>query len=450
MGKSENWIFTFNVNTKILLTDLLVRVFFLIPIFKDDIFINVSLQALTTVFTFYAAKRRASGIKAFLEMRMLSYKKIQENSSSEEINQISEQDLNISVKTINWNESLILILSTILIPTISAISFYSDRKEFLKLLHIDSFNGAELVSVLLIFVPGILLAFLYSFYREIFIGSKLIQVYQNDKKLSKDIRLDLVKFINGKNWEHIKFSIEEQNDFFILNIQTQVKIFRERLENLSLEGIFLGALSFASLMQLIGSENITGMEKMWDIPENGDFFEYFYQNFSTIKILNGEKLNHVAGLVAITFGSLLASVFYIIVLIKRFSILKLIEIAQFKIEMANSWNIKEEGLLKNDSKDNKIKMYTDLIQIELASANQICQTIKSNLALTSIVRSIGIFSFFIVILISALMIHKYIFIFSSAFATYGILASFIMGNSITLQSVLFSWKSSKSDFKILN
>ena len=50
---------------------------------------------------------------------------------------------------------------------------------------------------------------------------------------------------------------------------------------------------------------------------------------------------------------------------------------------------------KEINEKNMLKMmrFTDQIQIELASASQICQEIHSNISLVSFFRSLGIFSF---------------------------------------------------------
>ena len=175
-----------------------------------------------------------------------------------------------------------------------------------------------------------------------------------------------------------------------------------------------------------------------------DFDNWFYPG--------SLEFNLNFGIAMITIGSLLSSVFYIVVLIKRFSILKSIEFAQLKIERANAWNVKEEHELSLKS-IKKAMRFTDQIQIELASANQICSDIQSNLSLTSLIRALGILSFFIVILVTADLIHHFLFVFSLLFAVYGVTATLLMNNRFSLKYLFKFWKTTDDvdySFKLAN
>jgi len=112
----------------------------------------------------------------------------------------------------------------------------------------------------------------------------------------------------------------------------------------------------------------------------------------------------------------------VIVLMKRFSILTAIEQAQLKVERAQTWNVREELTQEKKSTER----YTDLIQMELASALEASENIDANLKLTSIIRMLGLNLFFLILLTASYLIHKELFIIISIVTIYGIVASVIM------------------------
>lgn len=444
-----SWEFIFEPNYRILIVDLALRILFTIPVFLDyEPFVpvvNILLQAFTTLFTIYMSRRRRGSMMSFLEMRLLSDNSGNSDNSEgfDTLNRgIGYNEIEVKLGTLPLKESGYFIFLIILIPVISAVSLFAHRNEFFELI---GHRYMELIALALLFVWGGFLTFIYFYSKDLFVGTRVTKIRKNKRKLSDKRKVELLEFVGRELTMSGEVTLSEQNDFLIIDLQTKIKIFRERLENLSLEGIFLGALSFATLMQLIGTENIRGMEEMMHLSESEDFFAALLTYVFELETwFTDGGIIFVVGLAIITLGSLLASVFYIIVLIKRFSILKLIETAQLKIERANAWNIKEEEELKNNN-NKKAMRFTDQIQIELASANQICRDIQSNLALTSGIRTLGIFSFFIVILVSADLLHHYLFVFAFVVALYGTMASFLMSNSFSYRFSLFFWNKGKED-----
>lgn len=436
--KGTYWEFTFEPNYSILLVDLGLRVLFTIPIMLNyeqmTPLVNLILQILTTLFTLYISKRRKRSISSFLEMRLLSDQSDESENGTLENEKINFNKVELDLSSVPLKESGYFIFLIILIPVLSASSLFTQRNGFIEFF---GYQYADTIALILLFICGGVLTLVYFRNKNLFISFKVRKVRRNRKKLSLTKKKELVDFLNRSLTIKDEVSLSEQNDFLIIELQTQIKIFRERLENLSLESIFLGALSFATLMQLIGPENIQGMSVIAELPGKDDFFSEIIEHLFTQPWFTREGIRLEAGLSIVTIGSLLASVFYIIVLIKRFSILKMIETAQLKIERANAWNIREETELENRFM-RKAMRFTDQIQIELAYANQIARDIKSNLALTSYIRSLGIMSFFIVILVSADLIHHYLFVFASIFALYGTLASILMSSNLKYSSLFKS------------
>ena len=449
--KTNNWLIEFTPNYSILFIDLLIRIFLLIPIlFKVEYFgygLNIFLQIFTTLFTLFIANRKSRTIRSFLEMRLLS-EQSEESTESEGFvkKNIEFRDVKLQTKTVSIKEDGLFVFLLFLIPVFSLVTIYGQFVIIRDFEFLNGFMKADVFSVFIFLFTGPLVYFFYWWNKDSFLSTKIKRVSKNGRNLSKKRVRELIKFLTRTFTLDIVVDLAEQNDFLIIELQTKIKIYRERLENLSMEGIFLGALSFATLMQLIGPENIEILSGM--MTSSGDNDEYFKNILNLIFhsdtwFLKGSyELKLGVGIAIITIGSLLASVFYIIVLIKRFSILKSIEYAQLKIERANSWNEREEKEIKEKNLLKTIR-FTDQIQIELASANRICQEVKSNLSLVSFIRSMGTFSFFVVILVTADMIHHYLFIFSMLVAIYGLLASLLMSHSLVGVKSLFHREKSK-------
>lgn len=430
--KKIKWDIQFDPNFTVLLIDLTLRIAFIIPVVLEwSLFhplVNVFLQVFTTFFTIYISNRRSKAICSFLEMRLLSEQSEDNEEGVQTKKSIQFYDIDLHTKTVDIKSNGLFVFLLFLIPVFSAAGIFG---HYVGQFTLDS----DVRPILILFGSSIGFYFLYWKFKDVFISTRISEIKKNGRKLSKKRQEDLLNFISRDFTLDQEVELSEKNDFLIIELQTKIKIFRERLENLSLEGVFLGALSFATLMQLIGPENIDSLSKMVLNHDGTEmYFDSMLQQISLQQswfVAKSSELRLATGIAIITIGSLLASVFYIIVLIKRFSILKSIEFAQLKIERANSWNDREEKELREKNILKSIR-FTDQIQIELASANQICQEIQSNISLVSLIRTFGIFSFFVVILVTAAMIHHYLFVFSLLVALYGLLASLLMNNKLSL------------------
>jgi hypothetical protein len=213
--------------------------------------------------------------------------------------------------------------------------------------------------------------------------------------------------------------LSDANDIIILDLQTKIKIYRERLENISFEAIFLGALTFATFGQLIVSVDKLGIFK-------NNIKKMIIEDPINILSIKGNDL-----LPLIILGSLLSSVFYVVLLLKRFAILKSIELAQLKIELANSWNAREEYHVVNvdESNINAAMKFTEQIQIELSNANKICSEIYSNLNILTFMRLLGLSSFFFVLLISAEWFNHKVFLIVLIITIYGIIITLLLNKT---------------------
>ena len=403
MNQIKKWEFVFVPSFNLIALDIILRV--LICSFEmtqnlegnNGIIILFALNFITSIIIFNVAKRNRKSIESFLEMRLIS----------ESVN-IVDQKIGFNqvyVQTRLWklrsNYKLLGIF--LLSPILSAIPLYFIEDKF------------KIISFLVFIFQALFLFF----YRHNFISKKVISIKLNGEKYNPERREEVVKFLNRNSVRNVMKYLSDANDIIILDLQTKIKIYRERLENISFEAIFLGALTFATFGQLIGSED--NYDQVRCI-----IYKLIDNDFHNLLDLQGIDL-----LPLIILGSLLSSVFYVVLLLKRFAILKSIELAQLKIELANSWNAREEYHVVNmeESNINADMKFTEQIQIELSNANKICSEIYSNLNILTFMRLLGLGSFFFVLLISAEWFDHSVFLLVLIITIYGIIITLFLNKT---------------------
>jgi len=402
----KNWQFVFKPAYDILIPDLILRILiFVYALFylkeRDflDQFFVIGANLLLVILTVYMAKRRKIALTSFLRMRLLSYKSVPDDN-----NEIHYQEPNIFIRTSVITDNAYLLAFFVLIPVLAGCSAFSIL--FCRTCE-NSIPEFALILVTLIMIV-FNSVFLYTNQHQ-FISRKLLSVKLNGTKYKVSEKEELIGFLNRKLSFRKPMRLHEMNDFLIIDCQKKIEIYKNRLESLSFESVFLGALSFASFIQISSQDNFD--------------FEKFLTVFKHLNVvIASDTIRTDIAFPFIVMGSLVSSVFYITVLIKRFAILKSLENTQLKIERAKAWN-------KHEEMNHEVK-YTDQIQIELAKANEMSERINSNLNMASIIRKIGLYFFFTIVLIAAKMISLELFFILLTITVYGILASSIMNGEI--------------------
>ena len=160
----------------------------------------------------------------------------------------------------------------------------------------------------------------------------------------------------------------------------------------------------------------------------------------------------------IAIGSILCSVCFIAVLLKRFPIIVGIENFASEISKANVWNSREEHIqLKKIEFDIESKLveassnqvvigkyeerrdeYTERLQSQLAICELQANRLETNIKTISILRTFGLFIFYFVLSISTLMIDYVVSVFLFVILTYSIFGAQIMNDES-----IFYWMFSK-------
>lgn len=151
----------------------------------------------------------------------------------------------------------------------------------------------------------------------------------------------------------------------------------------------------------------------------------------------------------IAIGSIICSVLYISVLINRFVIILKIETLFSEINKAMAWNRREEDALANEMRaqvegssqviiekfEGKRKYYSEKLQIQLAKCSQLGTKIETNIQVATFVRNIGLYTFFVVLLVGTMMLDpKFTFVLSFILL-YAMVGSAFMQEGSNLRSV---------------
>jgi hypothetical protein len=161
----------------------------------------------------------------------------------------------------------------------------------------------------------------------------------------------------------------------------------------------------------------------------------------------------------IAIGSIICSVLYISVLINRFVIILKIETLFSEINKAMAWNRREEDALANEMRAQvegssaiilekfvgKRKYYTEKLQIQLARCSHLGTKIETNIQVATFVRNIGLYTFFVVLLVGTMMLDpKFTFILSFILL-YAMVGSAFMQEGSNIRSVWQIFTKNKAD-----
>jgi len=414
-------------NPDLLLIDLFIRGILLIiqciifSLFHDrDVEIPISaliaIHGITLLIYLYLIKRRSVGIKKYITMRSRSFRPIK-----------SIKQIKITPAEDNGRFLVFSLLCSLFIGASFALSHGINIDEKMK---IPSVVISTFTSILVSLV-------ILRIYKAYFISNKVDQFEINNTVSSAKQLKEFQEFLENKEDE--EDDLHFKNDDWIIEIDKKIKEYRVRTETFLIESVFLGALTFSAFLTIVGPE---GAEAMSNI----DFRSQLDTIFEQIKQLNltelfGDKHNIDHLYILIACGSIICSVFYIAVLIKRYPIIRNIESLAASAEKAKIWNKREEDMVLLESqaevKDDiqkevveniigKRLKYSNSIQIKLAECEEKSVEIESKIKLISMLRIIGLYIFFSVLFIGSLIIHPVLWVILISILFYAILTAKII------------------------
>ena len=370
--------------------DIAVRiVVFLIVLWKKEfvwalLFLNFSFLLITT----YYLKRRFKGIQTYLHARLIAFSDFRQLfEAKNKLFIYPEKSINKIKYSLFYSFIFVLLSCSLLF-----------RQPYDLLINI--------VAVFLAAVISFYFAWRYSaIFLKRDISSISIQGEKVNIKMLKKIKdyLNIEDFINDS-------SLHFKNDMFILKLDKDFNIYKEKLETFLLESVFLGALTFTTFIQIIDNQKL--LEYMYS-------FNSFFNNELTSEIWNGSKLEQKLGFGFLLVGSVVSSIMYMVILIKRFPIIKSIENVRGHLKMAQFYNEKENNETSLASKE----IYTQQIQVEIAKCEEQKIMLDSNFRIVSFFRASGLLSFFMVLLVATIMIHWVFFMSALIVVLYVVFAA---------------------------
>jgi hypothetical protein len=121
-----------------------------------------------------------------------------------------------------------------------------------------------------------------------------------------------------------------------------------------------------------------------------------------------------------------------VILLKRFPIIKSIENVRWLLNMAKYYNTKEESEQNIYPKED----YSKQIQFEIARCEEQKIILDSNFRIISMLRMAGLLSFFFVLLVATLMIDIYFFAFSTCLMLYVVVAAKLMEENKLMKFIM--------------
>ena len=375
---------------------ILVLIFSLSNVTTSPIVI-VLIQTVTLLIFFYFIRRRKLGIESFLKTRSKSYPGF--------LN--VKREITYEIQGDKGLYTFLSIISSALISASVVPIFLTD----------DIADERDIELPLYFVLCFIISIILFRYNHNNFIKANIKSVELNGQAISHNEFLEYKKFINT---DYIPDSEELffDNDDWIIDIGRRLNEYRIKAETFLIESVFLGALTFSAFLAIGGPEGYANIT-------NHDGETLINEFFKSIIELNIKELTTYLNEVdkiyfLIACGSIICSVFYIAVLLKRYPIIKNIEILSSGLDRAKVWNDREEQILnlelenadlEADSK--KIKLlkskrvyFSDRIQFELANCEKYRIEIETKFRLISIIRLIGLYTFFLVLFISSRIIFQ--------------------------------------------
>jgi len=381
----------------LLFSDMVLRVLILIfSVFSNSTspITLVLIHLITILIFFYFIKRRRLGIVSYVKTRSKSYSKFS----------TSKREINCEVHGDKGMFTFISIISSSIL-TGSIISSFPT----------GGGDGMNLEYPIYFFLSFIISLLLFKYNHDNFINENIVSVEIDGESIPHN---DFINYKNFLDRDYVNNSDELffDNDDWIIDIGRRLNEYRINAETFLIESVFLGALTFSAFLAIVGPEGYSYTDH--NSKELIDGFIGAMSEFNFVEMLTYfNNVNKIYFLIAA--GSIICSVFYIAVLLKRYPIIRNIEILSSGLDRAKVWNDREEKILimelenselKSDSE--KMKMlkskriyYSDRIQFELANCEKYRIEIETKFKLISMIRLVGLYIFFLVLFISSRIIH---------------------------------------------
>ena len=401
----------------LLISDVILRIIILIFIVLNPLtspFIIVLIHLITMLIFFYFIKKRKLGIETFIKTRSKSYSKFS----------ASKRKIIFELKGDRGIFTLITLVSSIILTASIIFPFASKEVS-------DSLDFEFPLYFLLCFITSSLL---YIYNHDNFVKENIVSVQIDDELVPHKEIIEYKKFLDLEKIDNSR-ELFFDNDDWIIEISRKVNEYRIKAETFLIESVFLGALTFSAFLAIAGPEGYAQITDHNSESLINNFLSAMGSLDFKVLLSYFNEIDKIYFLIAT--GSIICSVFYIAVLLKRYPIIRNIEILSSGLERAKVWNEREENILnlelersELDPGSEKMKLlkskrvyFSDKIQLELANCDKYKIEIDTKFQLISIIRLIGLYIFFFILFISSRIIHPDLCIILFIILVYAIISA---------------------------
>jgi hypothetical protein len=219
---------------------------------------------------------------------------------------------------------------------------------------------------------------------------------------------DLVKQLEEKKINTAFLNVDE-NDEYIVWLETKLNSSTSRLEAYVLESALFGALTFSGFLQIMATDLVS-------FKDLESFASYIFSSSQALINLDANQLEAgFAGLSSkvslfclISLESLICSIFFLAVIASRLRFSDIADKVRTSINLAKAYNAKEEAFLEEKQADGKTKerleVLTTKVNEQLHSATLVLEEINPVMEYMEYFRNGGILVFLVILISSSLFI----------------------------------------------
>ena len=202
----------------------------------------------------------------------------------------------------------------------------------------------------------------------------------------------------------------DENDEEIVTLGVNLRSVNELMNAFVLEAALFGALAFSGFLQIIASD-------YFSIDEMNRFTSDMYHVLENIVLMRAfdpnqvqELLSKVGLLALMCYESLFCSVFFLSVIASRLRFNDLTDFIDKALRLASTFNVKEEALLSSGAtlKDERVSILNHKIRQRLQEGYRTQDDIEPIMTYMRFFRTLGITTFFIIIITGGLFISIYV------------------------------------------
>jgi hypothetical protein len=290
-----------------------------------------------------------------------------------------------------------------------------------------AFTGAWFAEIY--FKEGFLLFFI------VYTAYLLVILFLFSKKKPQESELYIFSQQYIKRNENTDLKSDE-NDIEIIEMEVSLKSMNGRMEAFVLEAALFGALSFSAYLQISSSQFIKENSFYELIKQLNHLFTQFLhpnasQNFS-LQIMDEKSM--IFSIIAIL--TLMCSAFFLAVIATRLTFSDLANLIDKKIQISKDLNEKEEHWLQQHK--NASQSFTKKISALIKGGLRNLEQAQPIMEYMRFFRTLGIFTFFLVLVVSGLLISKEL---SLLIICIGILTYIFFNQTFLLRSFQnsYSW-----------